>query len=150
MLFYAHFHHPSLSRDDLILTGKKAQRAIKKVQRDLRTKFENGEPFFSKDAIRDVRDQLRQSTETGHKITVRGLNNMPIDFILATGDICPRIVDDSSDDDDNEDDENSENGDVKHILYDILQFLLDLVRLRTNIDISGQTHASATEPYKRF
>ncbi|KAF5016606.1 hypothetical protein F66182_11663, partial [Fusarium sp. NRRL 66182] len=114
MLFYAYFHRPSLSRDDSVLTGKKAQRAIKKVQRDLRIKLENGQPFFTKDAIRDVRDQLRQSTKKGHKITIRGLDDMSVEFVLATGDICPCIIDDSSDDN-NEYDENGEHGDIKHV-----------------------------------
>lgn len=136
MLISALYHRPGM-RLDIALTGSKAKRAIKKVQRDLKTRSENGQPFFTKDAIRDVRDQLNRSTEKGQIITVMGLDDVPVKFTLFTGDSLSRSVDDDSEDEDDEDDdEDGEKQDLKHVVYGTLQYLLlinhSLARVRTN------------------
>ena len=43
MLISALYHRPGMGLDDIGLTGSKAKRAIKKVQRDLKTRSKNGQ-----------------------------------------------------------------------------------------------------------
>ncbi|KAI7977222.1 hypothetical protein EIK77_005854 [Talaromyces pinophilus] len=127
MLFHADYNRPGLRRDALALTGSKAKRAIKRIQRDIRTISENGRPFFTKDAIRDVCYQLNRSTEKGHKITIRGLDDMPVEFTLVTGDISSRIVRGDGDDDDEKEGQEKgygEDADTKHDMYDPVQYSL--------------------------
>ncbi|KAF3389895.1 hypothetical protein DPV78_011651, partial [Talaromyces pinophilus] len=100
----------------------------------IRTISENGQPFFTKDAIRDVYCQLNRSTEKGHKITIRGLDDMLVEFTLVMGDISSRIIRGDGDDDDEKEGQEKEYGedaDTKHdmmnpcIRYKSLQMLLD-------------------------
>ncbi|KUL89427.1 hypothetical protein ZTR_04329 [Talaromyces verruculosus] len=92
MLFHADYNRPGFRRDDLALAGNKAKRAVKNVQRDIHTISENGQPLFTKDPIRDVRDQLNRSAEKGRKMIIRGLDDMPVEFTLVTSDMSLRII----------------------------------------------------------
>jgi hypothetical protein len=67
------------------LTGNEAKAALKLIRRDLISRFVRGQPFFTKDAIRDVRDQIHRFTEQGQKITVEGLDGVPVEFVVLTG-----------------------------------------------------------------
>lgn len=112
------FFYPTYIRagqKELVLTGKEAKKAIKKVQRNINSRFDKGQPFFTKDALRDVRDQLRRSHERGDKITVKGLDGVPVDFILSTGTIFPYYNYDDIYEDDPAYDE------LEHVLYDSIR-----------------------------
>ena len=52
--------------------------------------YDAGVPFFTKEALRDVYQQLKQATEYGQKVSVRALDGAVVDFKILTGYIQPR------------------------------------------------------------
>jgi hypothetical protein len=85
MTFFGQYCRAGLDPDEEELTGDEAQAALEIIQRVIIGKFAEGQPFFTKDAIRDVRDQINRFTEKGQKITVEGLDGVAVEFVVETG-----------------------------------------------------------------
>jgi len=55
----------------------------------IRSLFDAGTPFFTKEVIRDVCQQLEKFGGKGQKVSVRGLDGVIVDFDIESGLILP-------------------------------------------------------------
>ncbi|WEW58642.1 hypothetical protein PRK78_004110 [Emydomyces testavorans] len=55
------------------------------IEQKIRSLYEAGCPLFTKDAIRDVSEQLKQNGDTGQEILIKGLDGTIVDFNIETG-----------------------------------------------------------------
>jgi hypothetical protein len=64
------------------------RRRREEVIQKIRSFYNVGVPFFRKEAIRDVYQQLLKATNLGQKIWVMGLNGVGVEFGNETGKIA--------------------------------------------------------------
>jgi hypothetical protein len=62
------------------LTRKNAEASLK-----IRSLFDAGVPFYTKEDIRNICQQLEELSEKGQKVSVRGVDGVMVDFEIKTG-----------------------------------------------------------------
>jgi len=85
-MHYRTFYEAVDGSDLAFITGE-ATTKFSKVCLKIRSVFDAGVPFYTKDAIREVCQQIEKSGRKGEKISVRGLDGVPIQFSVHTGDV---------------------------------------------------------------
>lgn len=74
---------------DKMISAGETVRKITAATAKIRSLFEAGVPFYTKEAIRNVLQQLERSGEKGQKVSVRGLDGVIVDFEIETGITLP-------------------------------------------------------------
>lgn len=70
-----HWHEPTSAKEG------KINEAILKI----RSLYDAGTPFYTKEALQDVCQQLEKSVERGQKVWVKGLDGILVDFDIENG-----------------------------------------------------------------
>ena len=70
-------------------SSDKYSQEIADVQLNVRTWYDSGAPFFTKQAIQDLQNQLQSSLQTGEKIVIKGLDGKIIEVENETGKVFP-------------------------------------------------------------
>ncbi|KAM5486946.1 hypothetical protein MaudMau93_004829 [Microsporum audouinii] len=60
---------------------------IKQVKSTIKALYDNGAPFFTKDALREIQEQLKGDLRVGQKISVRGLDGVTVEFDVIAGQV---------------------------------------------------------------
>lgn len=60
---------------------------IKQVKSTIKALYDNGVPFFTKDALREIQEQLEGDLRVGQKISVRGLDGVTVEFDVIAGQV---------------------------------------------------------------
>ena len=63
--------------------------AMTRAMLKVRSLYNEGTPLFTKEAIRDLDQQLEKSHERGQKVSVRGMDGAKMEFQLETGRTLP-------------------------------------------------------------
>ncbi len=74
--------------DQTTPTGEIVGKAAQMVSR-IRSMYDAGVPFFTKEAIRDLAQQLERAGTTGQKVSVRRLDGVMVDFDINTELVYP-------------------------------------------------------------
>jgi len=63
--------------------------------RKIRALYDAGIPFYTKESLREVCQQLEKCPERGQKISIKGVNGTMVDFEIETGRILGAADSDS-------------------------------------------------------
>lgn len=70
------------------LTTRERNAELKKVKANIKTLYDKGIPFFTKDAIQNVHQQLKDCIAQGQgKISVKGLDGNVVEFGVEIGQV---------------------------------------------------------------
>lgn len=70
-------------------TRRAEEGEMAEVTSKIRSFYDAGIPFYTKEALRDVSRQLERLSEKGQKVSVRGLDGSMVDFEIESGLILP-------------------------------------------------------------
>ncbi|EFR04284.1 hypothetical protein MGYG_07293 [Nannizzia gypsea CBS 118893] len=86
--------YPSLEEIRKSYTNHHLPKAtINKIRSDIQAMYDAGVPFFTRDSIRDVYEQLKGDLRQGRTISVRGLDGVMVDYDIKVGDAWTRNED---------------------------------------------------------
>jgi hypothetical protein len=88
-MYYCSFYGAADSTESVSIMGE-ATPKIAEACLKIRSIFDAGVPFYTKDAIREICQQIEKSSKKGQKISVRALDGVHVDFEVHTGQVLER------------------------------------------------------------